>query len=84
MFIEKTRGICGGRARLRGTSTPVWVIFAFWAFGRTRESLEAEYGKDGVNAALAYTSQHTQEIERDLIDHGYVETAKLAGKKRCV
>ena len=67
--IEKTPGICGGRACIIGTRIPVWVLVNAKRIGYSEADLLANYpnlsAQDLANA-WTYAEQFYDEIECDI------------------
>jgi uncharacterized protein (DUF433 family) len=70
--VEKTPGVCGGRACIVRTRIPVWTLEAFRRHGHTDSQLLESYpslrAEDLVNAWM-YVAAHRDEIERDIADN---------------
>jgi uncharacterized protein (DUF433 family) len=68
--VVRTEGTCGGRARIDGTRIPVWLVVSFIVRGeKTREEFLEAYPHitlPQVEAALAYYSDHREEVDGDL------------------
>ncbi len=88
--IEKTPGVCGGRARIAGHSIRVMDIVAYHDHGNMSpveivEQLPSITLAD-VYAALAYYHDHREEIEADFEDarkweeYGKTQPSKLKEK----
>ena len=67
--IEKTRGVCGGAARVAGTRIPVWQLVEARALGATEAQILADFpslrAEDLVNA-WAYERSHRDEIRSEI------------------
>ena len=70
--IEKTQGVCGGRACIRKTRIPVWVLENARRQGVSEADLLLNYpsltAKDLANA-WDYVSFHVEEIEKDIAEN---------------
>lgn len=67
--IQKTPGVCGGQARIRNTRIPVWTLVSFRQQGADHTELLRNYPsltQADLEAAWAYYSQHSQEIDQML------------------
>ena len=65
--IVKTKGVCGGKARIAGTRIPVWGIENARRSGNSIPAIVRMYSgltKNLVEAALSYALDHPQEINR--------------------
>jgi uncharacterized protein (DUF433 family) len=63
--IEKTRGVCGGAARISGTRIPVWQLIEARSLGATEAQLLIDYPRlQAVNLvdAWTYAADHPDEI----------------------
>ena len=69
-WIEKTPGVCGGRACIRRMRFPVWLLVqAKLAFGQTDPELLKQWdqlSQGDLDAAWAYYGQHREEIDHDI------------------
>ena len=69
-WIEKTPDVCGGRARIRRTRIPVWLLVEARRIGVTDQEQLDHYGVPitpaDVQAAWAYYEQHRHEIEETI------------------
>jgi uncharacterized protein (DUF433 family) len=64
--IHKTPGICGGAARIRDTSIPVWTIIAYQQQGATEAELLYNYPGlilEDLQAVANYHEHKREEIE---------------------
>lgn len=64
-------GICGGRARVKGTRIPVWVLAQYWEFGATDETIMAAFSsvtKEDLQEARSYIEANAEEIRQDILD----------------
>ena len=70
--IEKTPGVCGGRARIVGHSIRVMDVVALTEYGGMTPAQAAEQYPTitlaDIHAALAYYHDHRDEIEADFED----------------
>jgi uncharacterized protein (DUF433 family) len=67
--IEKTRGVCGGAARISGTRIPVWQLIEARSLGATEAQLLIDYPRlQAVNLvdAWAYAEDHPVEIAAEI------------------
>ncbi|HEV3255824.1 MAG TPA: DUF433 domain-containing protein [Gemmataceae bacterium] len=69
-LVQKTPGVCGGRACIRRTRIPVWSLVEARGLGIPDEELLGRFvvplTKADVDAAWAYYADHRQEIEQDI------------------
>jgi uncharacterized protein (DUF433 family) len=68
-FIEKTAGVCGGKARVRNTRIPVWIIVLSRKFGETDAQVLHSYPtltQADLDAAWDYYRDHPVEIEQSI------------------
>lgn len=71
-WVEKTPGVCGGRACLRGTRITVWGVVNSRRLGATDEQiLQNIVGltPEDLQAAQDYYREHTAEIDEDIRDN---------------
>lgn len=71
-YITSVPGICGGRAIIRGTRTPVRAIVGYYKLGLSvEEILEAlpHLTAAQVFEALSYYHDHRSEIEQDIAEN---------------
>ena len=68
-WIQKTPGVCGGRACIRNTRITVWGLVEWRRVGRSdawiQEGIPGLTQAD-LDAAWAYYEQHPEEIEQDI------------------
>lgn len=67
--IVKVPGVCGGRATIRGTRVPVWVLAGYARQGHSAADLQRLYPHlplAQIYDALSYWQDHSEEIEADL------------------
>jgi uncharacterized protein (DUF433 family) len=67
--IEKRSRVCGGRAVVKGTRIPVWLVFQRYRGGEVPEEIQAAYPHlsfSQIPEALAYAFDHLAEIQNDL------------------
>ena len=72
-LIEKTKGVCGGVARIAGTRFPVWLIEEMRIKGYRKQDLIKLYPslkKEQIEAAMAYAQDHVDEIYRSIKENG--------------
>lgn len=70
--VVRTRGVCGGRARLDGTRIAVWVLASLWQQGASVQEIVESYPfltPAHVECALDWADEHAEEIECDIRDH---------------
>jgi uncharacterized protein (DUF433 family) len=66
-FIEKTPGVCGGKARVRNTRIAVWGLVLCRRLGRTDADLLEDYpslSSADLDASWDYYRGHPNEIEQ--------------------
>ena len=66
-IIEKTPDVCFGRARIRNTRIPVWILVRYRKLGATDERLIEYYPHltvTDLQAAWDYYEHNANEIER--------------------
>ena len=70
-WIQKTPGVCGGRACIRTTRITVWGLVNSRRLGTKREILENIAGltPDDLQAAWDYYRDHAAEIDDDIRDN---------------
>ncbi len=67
--IEKSKGVCGGNARISGTRIPVWGLENARRLGLSVKEILRRYpavSRDGLLAAWEYAAMHPAEIERQI------------------
>lgn len=70
--IDKTRGICGGCARIVSARIPIWAIEQLRRSGMPNDEILATYSKltpQDLLHARTYTALHPDEIDRDIREH---------------
>jgi uncharacterized protein (DUF433 family) len=70
--VQKTPGVCGGRACIRNTRITVWGLVNSRRLGLTEEQiLENIVGltPEDLQAAWAYYAEHAAEIDEDIRDN---------------
>jgi len=68
-FISKTPGVRGGKACIRDTRIPVWLIVGFLKDGNTFETVLDLYSnltQNDLTKAWEYYEQNPEEIEQNL------------------
>lgn len=69
--IETTPGVCGGRARIRGSRMALWFLESCRRSGMSDAEILGDYPhltqQDLLNA-WAYVQAHQEEIERDICE----------------
>ncbi len=67
--IQKTPGVCGGRACVGNTRIPVWTLISFLQQGATNEDMIQAYPAltvDHLNLVREYYEANHAEIDRDI------------------
>jgi len=67
--IQKTRGICGGKARISGTRIPVWGLENARRMGLSVDEIMQRYpavSKLAILAAWEYAAMHSSEIDNQI------------------
>ena len=67
--IQKTPGVCGGRACVGNTRIPVWTLIGFLYQGATDDDMIRAYPAltvDHLNLVREYYKTHRAEIDRDI------------------
>ena len=70
-LIQKTPGVCGGRARIRKTRIPVWTLVSFRSLGASDRELLANYPsltQSDLSAAWLYYEHNSQEIDAAIVE----------------
>lgn len=70
--IQKTKGICGGYARIRDTRIPVWSLVSLRLQGVDEEYLLRNYPSLTVHdlaGAWQYYTENQTEIDQLITDH---------------
>ena len=68
-YVEKKPNVCGGRAVVKGTRIPVWLIFRRYRGGETLEEIQDTYPSltlSQILDALGYAFDHLEEVLQDL------------------
>ena len=68
-WVQKTSGVCGGRACVRDTRITVWGLVNSRRLGATDEQLLQSIGgltPTDLRGAWDYYRQHTAEIDEDI------------------
>jgi uncharacterized protein (DUF433 family) len=68
-MIERTPGVCGGDARIRGTRIPVWLLVAYRKDGASDKELLEMYPTltlGDLSAAWWYYAEHHDEVEQSI------------------
>ena len=71
--IQKTPGVCGGRACVGNTRIPVWTLISFLQQGATDEDVIQAYPAltvDHLNLVREYYEAHRAEIDCDIREQG--------------
>lgn len=67
--IQKTPGVCGGRACVGNTRIPIWTLINFLQQGATDEDMIQAYPAltvDHLNLVQEYYKTHRAEIDLDI------------------
>jgi len=67
--IERTPGVCGGDARIRGTRIPVWLLVGYRKDGVSDIELLDMYPSltlSELSAAWWYYARHHDEVEQSI------------------
>ena len=67
--IQKTPGVCGGRACVGDTRIPVWTLIGFLRQGASDEDMIRAYPAltvDHLNLVREYYEAHRAEIDHDI------------------
>lgn len=70
--IVRTRGICGGDARIAGTRIPVWALESQRRLGISEQELLQDFPRlshQDLQSAWAWTEAHREEVERAIQDN---------------
>ncbi len=68
-YIERKRGVCGGRPVLKGTRFPVSSVAIYYRRGLTAEDILQDFPQltpTQVYGALAYYFEHREEIDTEI------------------
>jgi uncharacterized protein (DUF433 family) len=66
--VEKTPGVCGGHARIRGTRIPVWTLVSFRQQGADETELLQNYPSlTAQNLSMAWDYYEQNQAEIDLV-----------------
>lgn len=68
-WIQKTPGVCGGRACIRQARITVWGLVAWRRLGLSDAQIQEQIPsltQADLNAAWAYYEQHREEIDQDI------------------
>ena len=71
--IQKTPGVCGGRACVGNTRIPVWTLISFLQQGTSDEDMIRAYPAltvDHLNLVREYYEANRAEIDRDIREQG--------------
>jgi uncharacterized protein (DUF433 family) len=69
LYVEKHPNICGGRAVIKGTRIPIWLIFRRYRSGQSPEEIQTAYpylSLSQIHEALAYAFDHLDEMHADI------------------
>ena len=67
--ITVTPGVCGGRARVRNTRIPVWLLVEWRDLGQSDADLLEAYpalAQPDLDAAWEYARTHRAEVEQSI------------------
>jgi uncharacterized protein (DUF433 family) len=69
--IRKTPGVCGGRACIRKTRMPVWLLFRMWNKKLTDQEILKSYSdtltQEDLDEARSYIADNFKEILQDCL-----------------
>jgi uncharacterized protein (DUF433 family) len=71
-WVQKTPGVCGGRACIRKTRITVWGLVLSRRQGLTDDEIVQSIGgltHDDLRAAWDYYGKHLAEIENDIVEN---------------
>ena len=71
-YIEREKGVCGGRSLISGTRMPVWSIIKWYKVGMSVEDIMREFSQltpSQVHDAFSYYYDNREEIERDIAEN---------------
>lgn len=71
-WVQKTQGVCGGRACIRNTRITVWGLVNSRRLGLADEQILANIvglTPDDLHAAWDYYREHPAEIDEDIRDN---------------
>ena len=69
-MIEKTKGVCGGSACIKGTRIPAWAIVRYQQLGATNISILSNFPtltSENLSDAWKYFVDHSNEITKEII-----------------
>lgn len=69
--VDRSPGICGGRARISGTRIAVWLLESYRRLGASSSELLDWYPslcRTDLDAAWRYVAEHRDEVEVDLAE----------------
>tara|TARA_Y100000310_G_scaffold342991_1_gene448619 strand:+ start:1522 stop:1767 length:246 start_codon:yes stop_codon:yes gene_type:complete len=69
--IRKTPDVCGGSARVRDTSVPVWMLVRYRELGASEKQLLRWYPylkSDDLQTAWKYYNAYREEIDQEIAD----------------
>jgi len=71
--IRKTPGVCGGRACIRKTRMPVWLLFRMWNKKLTDQEILKSYSDtlthEDLDEAKSYIADNFKEILQDCLEN---------------
>lgn len=69
-YIVRVKGVCGGRAVIKGTRIPVWLIAGWFKDGYSPEQIQREIyphlSPAQIYDALSYYYDHQEEIDPEI------------------
>jgi uncharacterized protein (DUF433 family) len=71
-WVQKTAGVCGGRACIRNTRITVWGLVNSRRLGASDDQILNNIvglAPEDLQAAWAYYGQHSDEIDKDIRDN---------------
>lgn len=71
-FVRRTPGVCGGRACVRDTRVPIWVVVQMVRLGRAEVDLLTDLPtlvEADLDAVWSYYRTHPTEIELDIAEN---------------
>jgi uncharacterized protein (DUF433 family) len=69
--VRKSEGICGGRARIRNTRIPVWLLVRLEEAGTPQDEILASYPEltpSDLEAAREWAREWPEEVRKDIQD----------------
>jgi len=68
-YVEKKPGVCGGKAVIKGTRIPVWLIFKRYRAGEPPEEIQTAYphlSLPQILDAIGYALDNIEGIKADI------------------